>query len=105
MLARLGFVRAMFDRADRDHVVLYRSISFEGALRGRNDETFVSTTFSREVAESWFDSDLDRRSVVMMRQPVPIERVFMSYLETAAMNRHFKEAEAVLIIDPKASLF
>ena len=105
ILARLGFVRAMFGLAGVEHVVLYRSMSFEGAPRGRNDETFVSTTFCREIATTWFDSDVDRRSVIMMRQPVPVERVFMTYLETAAMNRHFREAEAVLLLDPDSALF
>jgi hypothetical protein len=34
---------------------------------------------------------------VLLRQAVLFERVFMTCLETAAMNRQFKEAEAVLL--------
>jgi hypothetical protein len=39
------------------------------------------------------------------RQIVPLERVFMTYLETAAMNRQFREAEAVLFEDPDNPAF
>lgn len=105
IVARLGFVRACFARAGLRRAVLYRSLSFEDVSRGRNDGTFVSSTFSRKLAESWLDTDGSRFSVIMMRQPVPIERVFMTYLETAAMNRRFKEAEAVLLADEANPLF
>ena len=35
-----------------------------------------------------------------MRQLTPAERLLMTFLETPAMSRQFKEAEAVLIGDP-----
>ncbi len=35
-----------------------------------------------------------------MCQSVPVERVFMTYLETSAMNDRFLEAEAVLLARP-----
>ena len=34
-----------------------------------------------------------------LRTTEPVERLFMTYLETAAMNLHFREAEAVLLPD------
>jgi hypothetical protein len=42
---------------------------------------------------------------VLLRQPVPTARLFMTYLETAQMNRHYKEAEAVLLRDPANAIF
>ena len=36
---------------------------------------------------------------VLLRQSVPIERIFMTCLETRAMNLFYKEAEAVLLFD------
>lgn len=42
---------------------------------------------------------------VLYRQPVPIERVFMTYFETAQMNRQFEEAEVVLFWDANNPLF
>jgi len=42
---------------------------------------------------------------LLMRQVVPIERVFMTFLETEAMNRQFHEAEAVLLHEEGNPLF
>jgi hypothetical protein len=105
IVARLGFVRAMLGMAGLERIVLYRSLSFEGQPRGRNDATFVSSTFSRRLAESWLDTDEQRYTVVMTRQPVAVERVFMTFLETAAMNSRFREAEAVLLADEATQQF
>ena len=45
------------------------------------------------------------RTVALYRQAVEIERVFMTYLETRAMNHPFREAEAVLTADPDNHAF
>ena len=44
-------------------------------------------------------------SRALLRQVVPVERLFMTYLETAAMNDRFREAEAVLLFEPGAWAF
>jgi hypothetical protein len=62
-----------------------------------DNRTFVSATFSRDVAMSHFESGTARASRVLLRQAVPINRVFMTYYETPQMNAPFKEAEAVLL--------
>ncbi len=105
VVARLGFVRAIFGLAGYDHVVLYRSLSFAGDLPAAGDASLISTTSSRFVAEAWLDADADRYRVVLMRQPIPTKRLFMTFVETEAMNRQFKEAEAVILADPNNSLF
>lgn len=53
-----------------------------------------------EAARSHFDSGSEQATRVLVRAAVPVNRVFMTYLETAAMNRHFLEAEAVLLAQP-----
>ncbi len=105
VLARLAFVREVFSAAGHQSVVLYRGLSSEEPLRPRTPQTFVSASFSREVAMSLFGEAGDGRHAALYRQRVPIERLFMTYLETAAMNRQFKEAEAVLLDQPGAPLF
>lgn len=105
VVARLGFLRAAFGLAGHDHVVLYRSLSFPGDPPASRDASLISTTFSRLVAEAWLDADADRYSVVLMRQPIPVERLFMTFVETKAMNQQFGEAEAVLLADPDNQLF
>jgi len=65
----------------------------------------VSCTFSPAVAEAHFAGGPSTTCAVMWRQTVNPDRLFMTFLETAAMNRQFKEAEAVLIGDPANRAF
>ena len=105
ILHRLAFVRELFERAGHSPVVLYRGFSCKGQPEGSRNTTFMSATFSLEVAMSHFN-DRDRGSTgVLLRQSLPIERLFMSFLETAQMNRHYKEAEAVLLYDDVNRIF
>ncbi len=105
ILTRLAFVRETFAMLGLGPPVLYRAVSTEGALEQRRPQTFVSATFSFEVAMSLFGPAWEGRSAAIFRQPVPVERLFMTYLETAAMNRQFHEAEAVLLEDPENPAF
>src|SRR5918994_1258098 len=60
----------------------------------------------RRARRSRDDGHGDRATTgVLLRQVVPVERLFMTYLETGAMNRHYKEAEAVLTFEPGTRLF
>jgi hypothetical protein len=105
VLARLGFIRSVFRQLDIHTVVLYRGLSFEQAPAEHRKPTLISTTFRRSVAESWLDSDPMRFAANLIRQPVPVDRLFMTFLETEAMNSTYKEAEAVLLPVPKGILF
>ncbi len=98
--ARLGFVRAMFGRLGQPRLLLYRGMSTSGPIRSARNHTFVSATFSRLVAHSHFDGAGPGASRMLVSLQVPVERVLMTYLETAAMNEQFKEAEAVLLFEP-----
>ena len=65
----------------------------------------MSATFSFDVAMSHFNERDRATTGVLHRQSVPIERLFMSFLETAQMNRSYKEAEAVLLHDGENQIF
>jgi len=105
IVARLAFVRETFATLGLGAPVLYRAVSTEGRLEPRTPRTFLSATFSYEVAMSLFGPAWEGRNARLERQTVPVERLFMTYLETAAMNRQFHEAEAVLIEDPEHPVF
>lgn len=105
ILARLAFVHEMFSAMGCRTVVLYRGISTEASLDEHSNNSFVSTTFNREVAMSHFDAGAVERTAALYRQAVPIERLFMTYLETQQMNGSFKEAEAILLYDPENLAF
>jgi hypothetical protein len=102
IIARMGFVQAVLERAGQSHVVLYRMESCEGALRRRRsgETALVSASFRMDIVQEmsgWADP---KRTVAIYRQAVPVERVLMTYLETEAMNHPYREAEAVLVADP-----
>jgi hypothetical protein len=105
VLARLGFVHAAFTRAGRDRLVLYRGLSNEGPLHPPGNRTFVSATFSRDVAMSHFESGTATATRTLVGRTVPLDRVFMTYHETAQMNAQFKEAEAVLLYESENTAF
>jgi hypothetical protein len=86
-------------------VVLYRGTATDGALQKAPAASFVSATFSREVATEHFEGGRNTKAAVLWRQEVPVNRLVMTFLETAEMNDRFKEAEAVLLGDPYNSAF
>jgi len=105
ILWRLAFLRALFREAGWDRVTLYRGMAVEGAPAPPRNTTFVSASFSFEVARSLFEPRSPGTNGVLLRQEVPLDRLFMTYLETEAMNRQFLEAEAVLLYEEGNPLF
>jgi hypothetical protein len=97
IIARAGFTQALWSRADHDGLMLYRGIGLPGRapLAVRTD-TLISATFARPVAESHFNG-VRSDAAALLRCRLPADRLLFTFLETAAMNRQFLEAEAVLL--------
>lgn len=96
--ARLAFVRAMFELAHFDRVTLYRGYAAERPRREAPPErSFISATFDRSVAMAHFEGNERTSVAALYRQRVPVSRLVMTYLETAALNHPYQEAEAVLL--------
>jgi hypothetical protein len=81
LLARLAFVQELLAAP----IAVYRGVRAPGP-----GASLVSASFSRAVAAE---------NGRVTRWDVPPERVLMTFLETEAMNRHYREAEAVLLAD------
>lgn len=105
IIARLAFVQELWSGWTQETVTLYRGVAVEGSLPSREPASFVSATFSREVAAAHFEGGPATHTAVMWRQRVPVGRLFMTFVETPAMNSRFHEAEAVLIGDPTNRAF
>jgi len=114
LLARMAFVHAVFARAGLTHPLLYRGMALDGGTPPRDPPSFVSATFSRAVGESMFEPSAVAGGAVapgaepagvLMRQRTPAGRLLMTYFETEPLNRQFKEAEAVLLAEPRGPLF
>ena len=98
ILHRLAFVRELFERSGHSTLVLYRGSSYREQPHCVQEQPHIRDFQFRGRDEPLqrARSDHDR---VLHRQSVPVERLFMSFLETVQMNRPYKEAEAVLIHD------
>ena len=84
---------------------LYRGAASEAPFRPRPPASLVSATFSEDVARSHFAGGPTTHTAILCRQRLPISRLFMTFLETPAMNDRYHEAEAVLIGDPANAAF
>lgn len=100
IVGRLGFVRALFGRLGVTHVTLWRGLSTPSRLCRREGRTFISTSFAEAVSRSHYEDGGPGRTRVLVSRLVPVDRLFMTYLETAAMNDRYHEAEAVVIDVP-----
>ena len=105
ILSRMAFVRSLFKSLGLARVSLYRGMSCAGPLRPPENGTFVSASFSRAIAAAHFDSGDESSTGALHRQAIPIDRLFMTYYETEPMNRHYREAEAVLLHDADNLMF
>jgi hypothetical protein len=99
IVARVAFTRELWSSWGLDTVTVYRGAAVDGPMPERGPSSFVSATLSREVAMAHFDGGPTTDTAVLWRQRVPVTRLFMTFLETRAMNRGFHEAEAVLVGD------
>jgi hypothetical protein len=105
LIARTAFVQELWSTCVRQPLTLYRAAATEGPLPARDPASFVSCTFSFAVVEAHFAGGPSTTCAVMWRQTMSPDRLFMTFLETAAMSRQFKEAEAILIGDPANRVF
>ena len=105
IITRLAFMRALAAAWGLPVVELYRATAADRPLEPRRGASFVSATFSGQVAEAHFQGGPSTVAAAIWRQRIPVGRLFMTFLETAALNERFLEAEAVLIGDPDSPAF
>lgn len=105
IVVRLAFHQALWRQLQLSHVALYRTIYHQTQLDPPRNQGFVSASFDPDVARMLFD---DAHSVSfrrMMKADIPVERVFMTWLETPELSVKYQEAEAVLLFDPHSAAF
>jgi hypothetical protein len=105
LIVRIAFTRALWSALGHDELTLYRGAASEAPLAPRPAASFVSATFSEAVAHEHYAGGPKTRVATLARQRVPVTRLLMTFLETAAFNERFHEAEAVLIGDPASLTF
>lgn len=100
VLHRIAFLRAFFRLAEIECLTLYRGMATEGPWIPNRKKTFSSWSFDIKVAESFTRfHETQFKNVYLIKREVPIKQLFMTYLETEAMNRQYSEAEAIIFND------
>lgn len=99
LIVRIAFARALWSALGQDELTLYRGGASDVPLPARPAASFVSATFSEAVAREHYAGGPTTRAAFLARQRVAVARLLMTFLETAAFNERYHEAEAVLIGD------
>ena len=105
LINRLAFIQSYFSLFKLTEVVLYRGMSTEeGWLE--LPRSLLSCTFKLEVAQAFSDfvSENKYKNSYLLKMTCPVERLFMTFLETEALNRQYKEAEALVLYHEKISI-
>lgn len=104
VLARLGLVRAMFAEAGMAALMLYRGYSLTVPWDPGRHRSLLSATADRAVAESHFSAATPEG--LLQRATIPVERVFMTWLETPQLSQPYRESEVVLLAaEARSALF
>lgn len=105
LINRLAFIRAYFSMLNIKEVVLYRGMSSEKLWKSV-DRTYLHCTFNIDVANAFcnFERDSKYKISYLVRMTYPVEKLFITYFETEAMNRQYKEAEALVLYDEIISI-
>lgn len=99
---RLGFLRAMFNEMNLQEVELYRGMSTDSAWTPKTSNQFrywTSWTFNYKVAQDFsvLMPKSKQKNSYLIKRSIPVAQLFMTYLETDAMNSQYLEAEALVL--------
>ena len=103
LLARYGFVQAMFRQAGVTEVPLYRGMASESDFF-ETPSSLLSATFSPQTAlefASLPESPNEIRSSYCVKFTCPVSDLFMTFLETRQLNEKHQEQEAILFYHHK----
>jgi hypothetical protein len=99
LIHRFAFVRALFRLLGYEEVTLFRGMAAEGTWQKQPPRFFSSWTFSREVAEEFSSGKGRTKHSYCLKRTFPIDKLFMTFVETGAMNKQYREREAVVLHD------
>jgi len=104
LIVRIAATQALWAALGCGEITLYRGAASDSPFTARPPASFVSATFSEDVAHAHYSGGPTTHTAILCRQRVPISRLLLTFLETPAMNDRYREAEAILIGDPGSGL-
>lgn len=100
IIHRLAFIRVFFSLMNVSEVTLYRGMCSENRW-SPIQRTYLPCTLNLDVAKAFsnFDDGSKFQISYLVKITTPIEKLFMTFLETEAMNRQYQEAEVIILYD------
>lgn len=99
---RLAFIRTYFKKLGIKEAILYRGMTTEWEWKPdtTNQYRFWSSwTFSYKVGQDFAELKPNNqyKNSYLIKRAIPVEKLFMTYIETEAMNKQYLEAEALVL--------
>ncbi len=103
IIIRLAFLRAFFRINGISEVPLYRGVSSEIDFF-KTTNSILSCTFNSSTAKEFacIDNSENFRSCYWIKFICPVEKIFMTYLETKEFNERYQEQECVVFYQNQA---
>ncbi|MEG1256229.1 hypothetical protein [Clostridium sp.] len=107
LIHRIAFVRAFFHLLNITEVLLYRGMCTEDQWDNFHEKSLTSWTFNLQVALSFCDLDKNNnyKNGYIFKRTIPIENIFMTYIETDEMNKQYRESEAILFFNKEKGIY
>lgn len=102
IIHRLAYIRSVFDLLGINEVTLYRGMTTESQWQTDSIKSYrfwSSWTFNFSVANDFADlkPNTKYKNAYLIKRTIPVEKLFMTFLETDAMNSQYLEAEALVL--------
>ncbi len=100
ILHRLAFIRAVFDLNNMTSLVLYRGMSSEKAWKNKK-RSILHMTLKKEVAEEFASLKSSSKYInsYIVKMTIPVESVFITFIETDILNERYRENEVLIIVE------
>ncbi len=105
ILWRLAFLRALFAELNCPHLLVYRGIRVNDTASPHSPGTWISTALHPPVAMEHITHINPTQTGLMYSRWMPVDRLWMTFYETRAMNQHYLETEAVFLGPEKTVTF
>lgn len=102
ILHRMSFFKALFSKVGITEIELFRGMSTEWDWKPDTNTQcrfWSSWTFNHKVAQDFSEltPGSKHKNSYLIKRAIPVEKIFMTFLETDALNKQYLEAEAIIL--------
>ncbi|MFN8673930.1 MAG: hypothetical protein U0457_17850 [Candidatus Sericytochromatia bacterium] len=104
LIHRMAFIQAYFTLSNFKEIPVYRGMSSTEDWYSY-PRTFISYSTDLKVAKSFFSLKDEYKNAYLIKKTIPIEKIFMTFIETKEMNLQYKEKEVLVFYDENKDKF